>query len=266
MPDSIPRADRRGIAAGRARCPCSQTWRRRRPDPGRLVWIQAQPRRSRRPRLRFRRQNCKLRHPRGEFPPLENDNTRLPNVDAACEGLPHTGEASIKECIAALGDRLGLAEDERSELLPSGRQTVFANRVHWARTYLTQARVLEITRRGHFKATQRGLRILDKQPKRVDNELLMQFPEFLQFRALTLSARIDQSAPPTSTRSTTWHLRPRPRKELISLMPRSATKLRAAILDRVIQGTPQFFEKVVVDLLIQHGLRQFPTKCRQEGR
>ena len=49
------------------------------------------------------------------------------------------GEASIKECIAALGNRLGLAEDERSELLPSGRQTVFANRVHWAKTYLTQA-------------------------------------------------------------------------------------------------------------------------------
>src|ERR687891_829785 len=92
------------------------------------------------------------------------------------------GETSVKACIAALAAKLGLTDDERGELLPSGRQTIFANRVHWAKTYLSQAGLLEITRRGHFKATPRGLEILAKHPERVDNEVLMQFPEFLAFR------------------------------------------------------------------------------------
>jgi hypothetical protein len=64
-------------------------------------------------------------------------------------------EISVRDCTAALADRLSAAE--RSERLPSGRQTIIANRVHWAKTYLSQAGLLEMTRRGHFKATPRGL-------------------------------------------------------------------------------------------------------------
>jgi restriction system protein len=163
------------------------------------------------------------------------------------------GEASIKECIAALGDKLGLPEDERRELLPSGRQTVFGNRVHWAKTYLTQAGVLEITRRGHFKATQRGLRILDKQPKRVDNELLMQFPEFLEFRARSRT-RSDGPGPAADVYSID-ELAPSatPEERIDLAYAEIVNELRAAILDRVIKGTPQFFEKVVVDLLTSMG-------------
>jgi restriction system protein len=163
------------------------------------------------------------------------------------------GEASIKDCIAALADKLGLAEDERTELLPSGRQTVFANRVHWAKTYLSQAGVLEITRRGHFKATPRGLRILAKQPKRVDNELLMEFPEFLEFRARSRS-RSDAPGRTADVYSIDDLVPSATPEERIDLAYTEITnKLRAAILDHVIKGTPQFFEKVVVDLLTSMG-------------
>jgi restriction system protein len=163
------------------------------------------------------------------------------------------GESSIKDCIAALADKLALTEAERSELLPSGRQTVFANRVHWAKTYLSQAGVVEITRRGHFRATRRGLEILTAQPKMVDNELLMQFPEFVAFRARSRSRSdrperaaevfaLDELAPSAT-----------PEERIDLAYTEITNELRAAILDRVIKGTPQFFEKVVVDLLTSMG-------------
>jgi restriction system protein len=163
------------------------------------------------------------------------------------------GGGSIKDCIAALADELGVPEDERSELLPSGRQTIFANRVHWAKTYLSQAGVLEITRRGYFKATPRGLGILAKHPKRVDNELLMQTPEFLNFRARSRSRSdaLERAADVYSLDDLAPAATPEERIDLA--YTEITNELRAAILDRVIKGTPQFFEKVVVDLLTSMG-------------
>jgi restriction system protein len=162
-------------------------------------------------------------------------------------------EASVQACIAALADKLALTEDERGELLPSGRQTVFANRVHWAKTYLSQAGVLEITRRGYFRATPRGLEFLAGHPDRVDNELLMQFPEFLAFRKRSRS-RTDRpehvadvyaldDLVPSAT----------PEERIEAAYGEITNELRAALLDRVTKGTPLFFEKVVVDLLTSMG-------------
>jgi restriction system protein len=74
------------------------------------------------------------------------------------------GESSVRDCVVALAQKLDLTEDERSELLPSGKQAVFANRVHWAKTYLVQAGLLEITRRAHFRLTLRGSEVLTKRP------------------------------------------------------------------------------------------------------
>src|SRR5438105_2273286 len=77
-------------------------------------------------------------------------------------------EHRIGDVIAPLGARLGLTEEELKEMLPSGRQPVFNNRVHWAKTYLAQAKLLEITRRAHFRITDRGHEVLRENPARVD--------------------------------------------------------------------------------------------------
>jgi restriction system protein len=171
-----------------------------------------------------------------------------PVLEAAAEG-----EISVRDCAAALAERLGLSTEELSERLASGRQTVFYNRVHWAKTYLSQAGLLEMTRRGHFKATPRGLEVLRRHPQRVDNEVLMHFPEFLQFRERSRS-RSDGAGPaadvialeefaPTAT----------PEERLQTAYNEIIDELRAALLDRVTRGTPEFFEKVVVDLLTSMG-------------
>ena len=92
------------------------------------------------------------------------------------------GEIRIGDAVNQLADELALTPEERGELLPSGKQTLFSNRVHWAKTYLTKANVIEITRRGYFKITDRGQEVLQSQPARIDNNFLAQFSEFREFR------------------------------------------------------------------------------------
>jgi restriction system protein len=63
-------------------------------------------------------------------------------------------EKNIGQTVNALADEFHLTDQERSELLPSGKQTLLTNRVHWARTYLVKAEALKATRRAHFVTTE----------------------------------------------------------------------------------------------------------------
>jgi restriction system protein len=165
------------------------------------------------------------------------------------------GETSIGDCIAALADKLGLSPEERSELLPSGKQAVFANRVHWARTYLIKAGLLEATRRAHFRMTPRGSEVLAGRPDRVDNELLMHFSEFREFRARSRSRPGNGGIELISETLSTDDLVPSatPEERIEAAYTEITNELRTAILDRITRGTPRFFEKVVVDLLTGMG-------------
>jgi restriction system protein len=165
------------------------------------------------------------------------------------------GETSVRDCIAALADRLGLSQEERSQLLPSRKQAVFANRVHWAKTYLVQAGLLESTRRAHFQLTPRGSEVLARRPDRVDNKLLMHFPEFREFWERSRSRRGNGGLEPISEVLSTDDLAPSatPEERIEAAYTEITNELRAAILDRITKGTPQFFEKIVVDLLTKMG-------------
>ena len=102
------------------------------------------------------------------------------------------GEVHVREVIEQLGDELGLTEEERTELLPSGRKRTFDDRVHWAKSYLTQAGLVELTRRGHLRITDRGRRALEGDPDRIDNAYLSRFPEFAEFFSRERRDRQDQ--------------------------------------------------------------------------
>ena len=91
------------------------------------------------------------------------------------------GEIRIGALVDRLAEQLGLTPEERAELLPSGKQTLFGNRVHWAKTYLNKSALIESTRRGYFKITARGQQVIDTHPQRIDNAFLNQFNEFRQF-------------------------------------------------------------------------------------
>ena len=91
-------------------------------------------------------------------------------------------EHSLREAIEDLAQVFNLSEQERKELLPSGQEATFDNRVGWSRTYLKKAGLLESTRRSFFKITQRGLDVLSQNPSRIDIKFLEQFPEFVEFQ------------------------------------------------------------------------------------
>src|SRR4051794_23353543 len=77
----------------------------------------------------------------------------LPSLNFAADQQEHTNHEAVEK----LSQVFGLSERERNELLPSGQEPIFDNRVGWARTYLKKAGLVESTRRSYFRITQRGL-------------------------------------------------------------------------------------------------------------
>ena len=94
------------------------------------------------------------------------------------------GETSTSEAVEALAKELSLSDEDLKEMLPSGIQGTFVNRVGWASTYMKKAGLLEATRRGFYQITDRGRDLLKKQPKTINVKLLKQYPEFLEFQQL----------------------------------------------------------------------------------
>jgi len=159
------------------------------------------------------------------------------------------GEVRIAHVVDKLAHELNLTEEERAELLPSGKQTIFSNRVHWAKTYLTKAGLLESTRRAHFKITDRGRQALAGNPERIDNDYLSQFEEFNEFRHRVRETDDDVGAiPPLEVNDA------RTPDEIMRAAHQNIEKqLRQELLDRILTNSPDFFERLVVDLLVAMG-------------
>ena len=102
-----------------------------------------------------------------------------PLLELAGDGQEH----SVREAREVIGASMNLSEADLSELLPSGTQTKFDNRVAWAKSYFVQAKVLDSTRRGYFRITDRGRKLLAKRHSRIDIRILDQYPEFVEFHS-----------------------------------------------------------------------------------
>ena len=102
----------------------------------------------------------------------------LPFLRYLADGAEHT----LRDAEESLAEHFKLTPAEQAELLPSGQQGIFKNRVGWARTYLKKAVLLESPKRGIFKITERGLKVLSSDLNRIDVKFLEQFPEFIEFR------------------------------------------------------------------------------------
>jgi restriction system protein len=102
-----------------------------------------------------------------------------PLLEFASDGEEH----SVREAREIIADSINLSEADLSELLPSGTQTKFDNRVAWAKSYFVQAMVLEPTRRGYFRITDRGRELLAKGHSRIDIRILDQYSEFVEFHS-----------------------------------------------------------------------------------
>ena len=164
------------------------------------------------------------------------------------------GEIRIGDAVDKLAQKLGLTPEERSELLPSGKQTLFGNRVHWAKTYLSKARLFESTRRGHFKITPRGQQVIASNPARIDNNFLNQFEEFRQFKEKSTQANSDATAQTAKPIEPTFTSQTETPDEIMRVAHRQIdTSLAQELLDRIRAAPPDFFERLIVSLLLSMG-------------
>lgn len=171
----------------------------------------------------------------------------LPVLRAAADGEPAMVE--IRERVAAA---LSLGEDDLAQMLPSGRQTTFANRVAWAKSFMEGAGLVHSVRRGVVRITERGRQVLGENLIRVDVAYLRRFSEFRAWQAKSHAKTGDSGATevvpdPTSADSGT----PDDRIEAIHASLTNA--LRADLLTRIVASPWQKFEQLVVDLLVALG-------------
>ena len=167
----------------------------------------------------------------------------LPLLQCAADGEEH----SLREATQALADQFELGAEDREQLLPSGRQATFDNRVGWARTYMVKAGLLESTRRAHIRITERGRRVLADAPPRIDRAFLEQFEEFVEFTQL----RRDQE--PASAEPSPPASNDTPEEELETAYQRLRTTLASDLLQLIKTCSPQFFERLVIDVLLRMG-------------
>lgn len=156
-----------------------------------------------------------------------------------------TGDRAISDVVEELTEEFDLTPEERNEILPSGKQTRFANRLHWARSYLKQAGLLTNTKRGHFALTETGKKVLENVPEHIDKAFLSQFPEYLEFKSRSGTVDKDDvtAAPSQQT----------PDEVLNAAFSEITSALAEDLLAKLREADPAFFEDVIVRLLLKMG-------------
>ncbi|WP_113479709.1 restriction endonuclease [Hyphomicrobiales bacterium] len=170
----------------------------------------------------------------------------LPVLRAAADG-----EARVADVAERIADDLALTPEQRDELLPSGRQRVLHNRIHWAKFYMSKAGLISSPVRGRFIATDKGKALLAAAPERIDVALLMREPEFREFYRNEGSAIEEEGVttkpvavtPPNTT----------PEEQIDDAHAALAAALRDELLERILSNSPTFFEQLIVDLLVSMG-------------
>ena len=153
-------------------------------------------------------------------------------------------EHSLRQVIDLLTNQFNLTPEEQHELLPSGKQAIFDNRVGWARTHLKKAGLLESTRRGFFRIADRGLQVLKQKPAKIDVKFLEQFEEFKKFRAI-------RREKPTVLDE--GELETTPEEALASAYQNLKDDLGSELLLQLKASSPKHFENIVIDLLVAMG-------------
>lgn len=165
--------------------------------------------------------------------------------------LAAEGETRVADVAERIADDLGLSQEERDELLPSGRQRLLHNRIHWAKFYMSKAGLIASPARGRFVATDKGKALLATSLKRIDVALLMQEPEFREFYrnegvATEENCISAKSVQDTSARTT-------PEEQIDAAYASMQAALRDELLQRILSNSPAFFEQLIVDLLVAMG-------------
>lgn len=168
----------------------------------------------------------------------------LPLLSALSDGEEHV----YKDIVRQLADHYDLSEEERQELLPSGTQPIFSNRVGWASTYLKKAGLIESPKRAIFLITDLGKKTLKEGLKRIDIKYLTRFPDFLDFKSPKKNneKHVEIETEQSDVENT-------PEESLGTAYEKIRSALASDLLNKVMELSPEFFERLVVELLVKMG-------------
>ncbi|MSP83902.1 MAG: restriction endonuclease [Alphaproteobacteria bacterium] len=172
--------------------------------------------------------------------------------------LAAAGETTVPKSLEVLAKEFKLSEEESNRPTSSGSQTTFYNRTHWAKTYMKKAGLLEITKRGHFRATQRGRTLLESNPPRIDNVVLSNFEDFRAFRALRRPKPAEEFDGPAEASDVAT-----PEERIDAAFAEITSELLSALIQRLRGNSPAFFERAVLDLLVAMGYGGSRTEAAQ---
>lgn len=167
----------------------------------------------------------------------------LPLLELAGDNKTH----NIHEVTDQLASHFNLSETEKDQLLPSGTQSTFYNRVGWARTYLTKAGLLESPERGLLNITDRGRQTLKENFQKIDNSYLRRFPEFVEFRRRRSRSISEEENHDSEEDNLT------PAEALENVYQKTRNDLADELLEFILKSPAGFFEKLVVDILVAMG-------------
>ena len=169
----------------------------------------------------------------------------LPLLKIVSDGKEH----KYRDLIEELAVEFQLTDEERKELLASGTQAIFDNRVGWAKTYLKKAGLIDSPRRAIVVITDLGQEILKTNPDKIDAKFLRQFPSFLEFQNASRTES-EETEEEFITKDTTEQT---PEETLDLAYRRIRKALAAELLNKVVELSPAFFERLVVELLVKMG-------------
>jgi len=166
-------------------------------------------------------------------------------------GIAAEGETRVPAAAQVIADRLEISEDEREEMLPSGKQRLLHNRVHWAKFYMTKAGLIDSPKRGVFAASPAGKELLATKPTRIDVETLKRFPAFIAF--YNQAEEASASAEQTQVAFAAAASEATPEEQIDAAHAVLTKALKADLLARVLEQSPAFFERLIVELLVAMG-------------
>ena len=187
----------------------------------------------------------------------------LPALNALSDGA----ETPISEVRQWIAEAEGLTPEDMRQLLPSGRQSMFDNRVHWAMQHLKGARLVENARRGTWRVTKGGERLLAEAPPRLDIAALRKYPAYVEWRNQWQNRRKTRSGKDQPASESSDEPLGTPEESLDHAVQQLREALEAEVLDRIREAKPEFLEQVIVDLLLAMGYGGGdPTMGRVTGR
>lgn len=169
----------------------------------------------------------------------------LPMLQLASDGNIH----SLKDAYTSMAAHFKLSEDEQQEMLPSGAQAIYKNRVAWARTYLTKAMLLDSPKRGFFCITERGKQLWADNPAAIRVSQLKQYPEFVAFHQQGSS----EHGKPTTDIGFDEGKTATPDEIFEMAYQELREGLATELLSLISNNSPEFFEQLVIKLLVKMG-------------